>query len=141
MRGPSLPYILKWLFRFGPTNPICLRLGATGSRRETHLAIRTAYLVILMAIFLIALMGESGTLRGMAQRGAQAFTIISFGQVFLICLLTPVFMSGAITQEANAQTWDILLTSVECISNRRWKSPRSTLLIFSLLLSTLPISS
>ncbi|HAW95522.1 MAG TPA: hypothetical protein DCX60_04530 [Phycisphaerales bacterium] len=140
MRGASLPYIVKWLFRFGPTNPICLRLGATGSRRESHLAIRTAYLVILMAIFIIALMGESGTLRGMAQRGAQAFTIISFGQVFLICLLTPVFMSGAITQEANTQTWDILLTSpLNAFQIVIGNLLGRLFFIFSLLLSTLPI--
>ena len=69
------------------------------------------YLVVLMVVLFIALIGDSGTLRAMAQRGAQAFTILSFGQLALICLLTPVFMAGAITQEANPRTWDILLTT------------------------------
>lgn len=140
LRGDRLSYILKWLFRFGPTNPICTRLGATGSRRTSHLAIRTTYLVILMTIFLIALIGDSGTLRAMAQRGAQAFTVISFGQVFLICLLTPVFMSGAITQEANTQTWDILLTSpLNAFQIVIGNLLGRLFFIFSLLLSTLPI--
>lgn len=140
LRGDLVPHVLKWFFRFGPTNPICTRLAVTGSRRESHLAIRTAYLVILMTIFLIALLGESGTLRAMAQRGAQAFTIISFGQVFLICLLTPVFMSGAITQEANGQTWDILLTSpLNAFQIVIGNLLGRLFFIFSLLLSTLPI--
>jgi ABC-type transport system involved in multi-copper enzyme maturation permease subunit len=140
IRGDTLPSILQWLFRFGPTNPICTRLAVTGSRRESHLAIRTAYLVILMTIFLVALLGDSGTLRAMAQRGAQAFTIISFGQVFLICLLTPVFMSGAITQEANTQTWDILLTSpLNAFQIVIGNLLGRLFFIFSLLLSTLPI--
>ena len=106
-----MPPIVNWCLRLGPTNPISTRLVSTGSRREFHLFLRISYLVILMVVLFFALAGEAGTLRAMAQRGAQAFTILSFGQLALICLLTPVFMAGAITQESNPQTWDILLTT------------------------------
>ena len=103
--------LLNWCLRLGPTNPICTRLVSTGSRREFHLLIRIVYLLILMAVLFIALVGDAGTLRAMAQRGSQAFTVLSFGQLILICLLTPVFMAGAISQESNPNTWDILLTT------------------------------
>ena len=104
--------LLNWCLRLGPTNPICTRLVSTGSRREFHLFLRIAYLVILMLVlFLAQIGGDTGTLRSMAQRGAQAFTVLSFGQVAIICLLTPIFMAGAITQESNPKTWDILLTT------------------------------
>ncbi|MEC8560326.1 MAG: hypothetical protein VXY94_09635, partial [Planctomycetota bacterium] len=103
--------LLNWCLRLGPTNPICTRLVSTGSRREFHLLIRIIYLLILMAVLFIALVGDAGTLRAMAQRGSQAFTVLSFGQLTLICLLTPVFMAGAISQESNPNTWDILLTT------------------------------
>src|SRR5690606_5127536 len=32
-------------------------------------------------------------------------------QIALICVLAPVFMAGAIAQEADPKTWDILLTT------------------------------
>ena len=88
-----------------------MRLVQGGSRRLRHLYVRSGYLAILMVILLISLLGPAQSLRELAQRGANAFTIVAFGQVALICLLTPVFMAGAISQEANPRTWDILLTT------------------------------
>ena len=88
-----------------------MRLVQGGSRRVRHLYVRSGYLAILMVILVISLLGPSQSLRELAQRGATAFTIVAFGQVALICLLTPVFMAGAISQEANPRTWDILLTT------------------------------
>jgi ABC-type transport system involved in multi-copper enzyme maturation permease subunit len=135
-----MPAILDWVFRLGPTNPISTRLVQTGSRRVRHLTIRSAYLGALMVVLLFGLLGETGTLREMAQRGAAAFTIISFGQVLLICLLTPVFMAGAIAQEANAQTWDILLTSpLNSLQVVLGNLFGRLFFIIALLVSTLPV--
>ena len=106
-----MPALLHWLLALLPTNPICMRLVQGGSRRLRHLYVRSGYLAILMVILLISLLGPAQSLRELAQRGANAFTIVAFGQVALICLLTPVFMAGAIAQEANPRTWDILLTT------------------------------
>lgn len=135
-----MPAIFDWILQLGPTNPISTRLIQTGSRRVRHLTIRSAYLGALMVVLLFGLLGETGTLREMAQRGAAAFTIISFGQVLLICLLTPVFMAGAIAQEANAQTWDILLTSpLNSLQVVLGNLFGRLFFIIALLLSTLPV--
>ncbi len=106
-----MPAILDRLLRLLLTNPICLRLVYGGSRRLRHLYIRAGYLGLMMVILLFALISRGNTLRQLAQSGANAFQLISFAQVGLICLLTPVFMAGAIAQEANPRTWDILLTT------------------------------
>ena len=135
-----MPPFVNWCLRLGPTNPICTRLVSTGSRREFHLLLRIIYLVILMAVLFISLIGEAGTLRAMAQRGAQAFTILSFGQLALICLLTPVFMAGAITQEANPRTWDILLTTpLNALQIVLGNLLGRLFFIITLLLASLPI--
>ena len=135
-----MPPFVNWCLRLGPTNPIATRLVSTGSRREFHLLLRISYLLILMAVLFIALIGEAGTLRAMAQRGAQAFTILSFGQLALICLLTPIFMAGAITQEANPQTWDILLTTpLNALQIVLGNLLGRLFFIITLLLASLPI--
>ncbi|MAD19911.1 MAG: hypothetical protein CMJ52_06785 [Planctomycetaceae bacterium] len=106
-----MPVAIQWVLDLLPTNPICIRLIQGGSTRLRHLYLRSGYLAALIAVLLLALIGPTSSLRELAQRGASAFTIVAFGQVFLICLLTPVFMAGAIAQEANPRTWDILLTT------------------------------
>ena len=50
----------------------------------------------MIAVLLLNLLGSDTTMRQLAQRGANAFSVVSFGQVALIVLLTPVFMAGAI---------------------------------------------
>ena len=106
-----MPAPIEWFLSLLLTNPICVRLIQGGSTRSRHLYLRSGYLAILIASLLLALIGPAASLRELAQRGASAFTIVAFGQVLLICLLTPVFMAGAIAQEANPRTWDILLTT------------------------------
>ncbi len=108
-----MPAFLNWLLRLLPTNPICMRLVQGGSQRMRHFYIRVGYLTVLMAaLFLLILGGSSDTtFTALATKGAQAFYIVSYMQLGLICLLTPVFMAGAIAQEANPRTWDILLTT------------------------------
>ncbi len=50
-------------------------------------------------------------MRNLAMAASSSFADISYLQLGLICLLAPVFMAGAIAQEANPKTWDILLTT------------------------------
>ena len=94
-----------------PTNPIVVRLVSGAGRRTRDLLVRGGTLGALMALVFFALVGSSGSLRDMAQSGANAFTLISYGQVAAICLLTPLFMAGAIAQESNPRTWEILVTT------------------------------
>lgn len=109
-----MPALLRWLLRLGPTNPICVRLVQGGSRRTRHLYIRTAYLALLITVLMWSLLvSATGNLnyRDLAAAGAKSFEYTAYLQVGLICVLAPVFMAGAIAQEANPATWDILLTT------------------------------
>ncbi|MFN0130943.1 MAG: ABC transporter permease [Phycisphaerales bacterium] len=110
-----MPVILKWFLRLGPTNPITVRLVQNGSRRVRHLYIRSAYLAALILLLLWSLLAPAGggaiSFRDLAQFGADSFTYVAYLQVGLICVLAPVFMAGAIAQEANPRTWDIMLTT------------------------------
>lgn len=109
-----MPPFLRMLLNLGPTNPIAVRIVQNGSKRTRHLYIRSVYLAALILVLLWSLLAMgSGSLdyRLLAVRGAEAFTIVSYLQVGLICVLAPVFMAGAIAQEANPRTWDILLTT------------------------------
>lgn len=109
-----MPVFLRWLLRLGPINPIAVRLVQGGSRRPRHFYIRTMYLGVLIATLLWSLLVKaSGTLpmRDLAAAGASSFTFVAYLQIGLICLIAPVFMAGAIAQEANPKTWDILLTT------------------------------
>ncbi len=103
--------LARWASDLVPTNPIVLRIVANGSRRARHLWIRSAFLAVLMVALLFGMIGSSSSLRDLAQRGATAFTALSFVEVTIICLLTPLFMAGAIAQESNPRTWEILLTT------------------------------
>lgn len=142
-----MPIVLRWLLRLGPTNPIAVRLVQGGSRRSRHYYIRTVYLgaLIVVLLYLLLLANSSGGGAGIGYRelavaGAGAFTWTAYLQIGLICVLAPVFMAGAIEQEANPRTWDILLTTP--------MSPSQIVLgnllgrvffIFALLFSSLPL--
>tara|TARA_R110002073_G_scaffold118918_1_gene258351 strand:+ start:203420 stop:205288 length:1869 start_codon:yes stop_codon:yes gene_type:complete len=110
-----MPIFLRWLFRLGPMNPIAVRLVQNASRRTKHLYVRSAYLAVLILVLLWAMLGNTPggnvSYRELASAGATSFAWIAYLQVGLICVLSPVFMAGAIAQEANPKTWDILLTT------------------------------
>jgi len=89
-----------------------MRLVSGGSKRTRHLYIRSGYLAIMViALLLMLLRVPSGNLQVLASAGANAFQFVAYVQLAMICLLAPVFMAGAIAQEANPKTWDILLTT------------------------------
>lgn len=104
-----------WLLRLLPLNPIVVRIVQGGSRRQRHNLIRSAYLGVLIAVLLALLLflPQQGELKYqvLAASGARAFEIVAYLQVALICVLSPVFMAGAIAQESNPRTWEILLTT------------------------------
>lgn len=111
-----MPVILRWFLRLGPTNPIAVRLVQNGSRRMRHLYIRSGYLAALILVLLWSLLAAGGgggamSYRDLAQSGATSFQWVAYLQIGLICILSPVFMAGAIAQEANPRTWEVLLTT------------------------------
>ena len=109
-----MPALVNWLLRLLPTNPICMRLVQGGSCRPRHMYLRSGYLAVMVFILMFAMLANvqgAVSVRELAAGAANTFILISYLQVGLICLLTPVFMAGAIAQEANPRTWDILLTT------------------------------
>ncbi|MBL4808764.1 MAG: ABC transporter permease subunit [Phycisphaerales bacterium] len=110
-----MPIFIRWLLRLGPANPIAVRLVQNASRRSKHNYARSGYLAVLIVVLLWAMLGSTPTgdvsYRELAAAGASSFAGIAYLQVALICILSPVFMAGAISHEANPKTWDILLTT------------------------------
>ena len=107
---------LRSMLALGPTNPVAVRLVQSASRRPRHFYIRATYLGVLIVTLLYALAANTPgfdemSFRQLATAGAQAFTIVAYLQIGLIAVLAPVFMAGAIAQEANPKTWDILLST------------------------------
>jgi ABC-type transport system involved in multi-copper enzyme maturation permease subunit len=95
-------------------NPIAVRLVQGGSRRMRHFYIRAVYLGALIIALLYALLfqvAQEQDYRALALAASGAFTATAYLQIALITLLAPVFMAGAIAQEANPRTWDILLAT------------------------------
>jgi len=91
-------------------------LVQNGSRRSKHLYIRSIYLGMLVIVMLWLLLlntrpGAELSYRDLAAAAAESFTYIAYLQILLICILAPVFMGGAIAQEANPRTWEVLLTT------------------------------
>ncbi len=137
-----MPAFLRSMADLLPTNPICIRLVQGGSTRRRHLYVRSGYLAVLILVLLASLIGTpgGGTLRDLAQAGAGAFGIVAVGQIALICLLTPIFMAGAIAQEANPRTWDILLTTpLNALQIVLGNLFGRLFFILALLLSSLPL--
>lgn len=110
-----MPIFLRWILALLPANPIAVRLVQGGSRRLRHLYIRAGYLAVLIVVLLVLLIsdtkGGQTAFRSLAAAGASAFVWVAYLQVALICILSPVFMAGAIAQESNPKTWDIMLTT------------------------------
>lgn len=79
--------------------------------------IRAAYLALLVLVMLWTLLvktsgsGGATSFRDLSEAGASTFTYVAYLQILLICVLSPVFMAGAIAQEASPRTWEVLLTT------------------------------
>ena len=139
-----MPALFHWLLRLLPTNPIGLRVVRNGSCRSKQFFLRGAFLgvLILMMLSMLLFSVSSGSLslRELAASGATIFTWVSVLEVLLVCLITPIFMAGAIAHESNPRTWDILLTtplsSIQIVLGNlfgRW------FFVLALLISSLPL--
>jgi ABC-type transport system involved in multi-copper enzyme maturation permease subunit len=109
-----VPVFLQYLQRLLLTNPIAVRLVHNGGRRSKHMYIRSAYLAALIIVLLWTLLLNTSSrlsYQDLAAAGAASFTAIAYLQITLICVLAPVFMGGAIAQEANPKNWEVILTT------------------------------
>ncbi len=140
----ALTRIWLWLWHLLPGNPILVRVVQGASRRPRHLWLRFGYLTILLFVVLVAMMaklGDASTLLSDLAKGASAtFTSASYAQLALMCFLAPIFTAGAITQEKDAQTYNILLTTPLSNAQIIFGSLMSRLyFVLMLLLAGLPI--
>ena len=108
--------LARWLWYLMPANPIVVRIVQGSSRRMRDLWVRMGYLGALILLVLIGLLsveglGTTATLTDLAKAGTKVFAIVAYGQVILVCLIAPLFMAGAIHQERQGETFDILLTT------------------------------
>ena len=107
--------ITDYLWRLLPGNPILLRVVEAGGKRRRDLFIRCGYLGLLIFIVLFSLLSSGDqngqSLSKLAAASALLFQRLSFLQLALVALLSPIFTAGAITQEKDNQTYDILLAT------------------------------
>ncbi len=104
--------ITDYLWRLLPGNPILLRVVETGGKRRRDLFIRCGYLGLLILLVLISIYNSNTNttdLSALGRTSASVFQNLSLLQLGLVALLAPVFTAGAITQEKDSQTYDILL--------------------------------
>ena len=104
-----------WLWYLLPANPILVRVVTVASRRPRHLWLRTGYLGALLGVvsvsLLYAISGQNASLAELAKGASTTFQHASLAQLALMCLLAPAFTASAITQERDAQTFNILLST------------------------------
>ncbi|MEM8874837.1 MAG: ABC-2 transporter permease [Planctomycetota bacterium] len=137
----------NYLYRLIPANPILLRVVAVGGKRKRDLFVRCGYLALLIILVVIGVFSNAGDIAGtdlddLSRSSVSIFKMLSYLQLALVALMAPVFTAGAITQEKDSQTYDILLTTP--LSNGQ--IVLGTLLsrlffVFALLLSGIPVFS
>src|SRR4029453_13041411 len=92
-----------YLWRLIPANPILLRVVESGGKKKRDLAIRCAYLGLLVFFVIFALFTErqmdTSSLTDLSNASRQIFRSMSYLQLALVALLAPIFTAGAITQE------------------------------------------
>ena len=104
-----------WFWHLLPANPILVRVVYGASRRTRHLWLRVFYLAALLGVVLASLLFSTqqagSSLAELAKAASQTFKYASMAQLALMCFLAPVFTASAITQERDAQTFNILLST------------------------------
>src|SRR3954466_1736858 len=140
--------ITEYAWRLVPANPILLRVVEAGGRRRRDLFIRCAYLGLLVFVVITSLftsntgVGQGTSLNELAKMSSQIFKQMSYLQLGLVALLAPIFTAGAITQEKDSQTYDILLATPLTNGPIVLGSLMSRLFfVIALLLSGIPIFS
>src|SRR3954468_22125692 len=139
--------ITEYLWRLVPANPILLRVVETGGKRKRDLFIRCGYLGLLVLLVVFSLMTSSTAMSGaslsdLTKTSSRIFAQMSFLQLGLVALLAPIFTAGAITQEKDSQTYDILLATPLTNGQIVLGSLMSRLFfVIALLISGIPIFS
>ncbi len=139
--------ITDYFWRLIPANPILLRVVETGGKRKRDLFIRCGYLGLLVVFVIVLLMSSGGSVANasldeLAQTSGMIFQRMSYLQLALVALLAPIFTAGAITQEKDSQTYDILLATPLSNGQIVLGSLMSRLFfVVALLLSGIPIFS
>src|SRR5262245_20498810 len=139
--------ITDYLWRLLPANPILLRVVETGGKRKRAMFIRCGYLGLLIVMVIFLLVTSANSIAGMsladiARQSGQIFRGMSYLQLGLVALLAPIFTAGAITQEKDSQTYDILLTTPLTNGQIVLGSLMSRLFfVIALLISGIPIFS
>src|SRR3954454_5699765 len=140
--------ISDYAWRLVPANPILLRVVEAGGRRRRDLFIRCAYLGLLVFVVITSLVsgqstiGSGASLNDLAKMSDQIFRNMSYLQLALVALLAPIFTAGAITQEKDSQTYDILLATPLTNGQIVLGSLMSRLFfVIALLISGIPIFS
>lgn len=134
-----------YFWRLIPANPILLRVVETGGKRLRDAFIRCAYLGILIVVVCFLLFQSAGNLAHaqlaeLSKTSQSIFYWMSYVQLFLVSLLAPVFTAGAITQEKDSQTYDILLSTPLSNGQIVLGSLLSRLFfVLSLLISGIPV--
>jgi ABC-type transport system involved in multi-copper enzyme maturation permease subunit len=133
----------QYLWRLIPANPILLRVVETGGKRTRDLVIRCIYLGLLVLLVLFSLGNvNTGNLSELSIQSTAIFNQLSVLQLLLVALLAPIFTAGAITQEKDSQTYDILLATPLTNGQIVFGSLFSRLFfVFALLVSGIPIFS
>ncbi|RMF71525.1 MAG: hypothetical protein D6744_17820, partial [Planctomycetota bacterium] len=133
-----------WLWRLLPGNPIVVRVVSAGGKRVRHMWARVAYLGVLFVVMLVLgtdlLNPRGSSLAALAKQSTTTFMVVSMVQLFLMSFIAPVFTAGAITQEKDSNTFDILLTTPLSTGQIVLGTLFSRLFfVWALLLSGLPI--
>src|SRR6478672_2149976 len=108
--------VADYFYRLLPANPILRRVVETGGKRRRDLFIRCGYLGFLIGVVIFSLLSSTGSfgsmsLDALAKVSAQLFRTTSYWQLGMVAFLAPIFTAGAITQEKDSQTYDILLAT------------------------------
>src|SRR3954468_4872513 len=139
--------ITEYLWRLVPANPILLRVVETGGKRKRDLFIRCGYLGLLVLLVVFSLVTSSTAISGasladLTKTSSRIFAQMSFLQLGLVALLAPIFTAGAITQEKDSQTYDILLATPLTNGQIVLGSLMSRLFfVIALLISGIPVFS
>ncbi|HUU83445.1 MAG TPA: ABC transporter permease subunit [Phycisphaerae bacterium] len=140
----ALTRLWLWFWHLLMGNPILVRVVQGASKRPRHLWLRFTYLAVLLLVVLIALSSQiqtaGGSLADLAKGASMTFKWASMTQLALMCFLAPIFTAGAITQERDAQTFNILLSTPLSNAQIVFGSLMSRLyFVIMLLLAGLPI--
>jgi ABC-type transport system involved in multi-copper enzyme maturation permease subunit len=132
-----------YIFRLAIANPMVVRVVSAGGKRVGHLWARFTYLAVLFVVMLIwgsSLLDTQVELANLAKNSTQIFMAVSLVQLVLMSFIAPVFTAGAITQERDGNTFDILLTTPLTSGQIVLGSLLSRLFfVWMMLLSGLPI--